>query len=200
MPCMPLPILTVAGSHRKGVRLQELYPGNFRPTPTHHFLKLLHDKGLLLRCYTQNIDSLEAEAGLPPDKVVAAHGNFDSARCIACSSAAELSDVKAAASAGEVHVHPAPVCSKRAAAALSPDCPHSSSCIPGKTPCRGAVALTPHTCTLHPMLLPCELHHDVPDVAMSRPDATCPTSFEHAVSRVLACKVKNPKSILVSLH
>jgi NAD-dependent SIR2 family protein deacetylase len=33
--------------------------GNYQPTPTHHFIKLLHDKGLLLRCFTQNIDSLE---------------------------------------------------------------------------------------------------------------------------------------------
>lgn len=33
--------------------LQELFPGNFNPTPTHYFMKLLHDKGLLLRCFTQ---------------------------------------------------------------------------------------------------------------------------------------------------
>lgn len=36
-----------------------LRPGNYQPTPTHHFVRLLHDKGLLLRCFTQNIDSLE---------------------------------------------------------------------------------------------------------------------------------------------
>ena len=36
----------------------------------------------LHRCFSQNIDSLETQAGLPPDKLVAAHGNFDSARCI----------------------------------------------------------------------------------------------------------------------
>lgn len=36
-----------------------LRPGNYQPTPTHHFIRLLHDKGLLLRCFTQNIDSLE---------------------------------------------------------------------------------------------------------------------------------------------
>jgi NAD-dependent SIR2 family protein deacetylase len=38
---------------------KELYPGNFRPTPAHYFIKLLHDKGLLLRCFTQNIDRCE---------------------------------------------------------------------------------------------------------------------------------------------
>ena len=41
-------------------------------------MKLLHDKGLLLRCFTQNIDSLENQAGLPKQEIVAAHGNFDS--------------------------------------------------------------------------------------------------------------------------
>ena len=39
---------------------QELWPGlKFLPTLTHSFLTLLHQKGLLLRCYTQNIDGLE---------------------------------------------------------------------------------------------------------------------------------------------
>ena len=48
----------------------------------HYFIRLLHDKGMLLRCFTQNIDSLEAAAGLPRQKIVAAHGNFDGAHCI----------------------------------------------------------------------------------------------------------------------
>ena len=59
-------------------RMQELFPGTFQPTPAHFFMKLLHDKGLLLRCFTQNIDSLENQAGLPKQDIVAAHGNFDS--------------------------------------------------------------------------------------------------------------------------
>ena len=58
---------------------KEMWPGNFEPTPTHKFLKLLDDRGVLLRCFTQNIDSLEAAAGLPPAQIVAAHGNFDGA-------------------------------------------------------------------------------------------------------------------------
>jgi NAD-dependent deacetylase sirtuin 2 len=28
---------------------KELYPGSFVPTPAHHLVKLLHDKGVLLR-------------------------------------------------------------------------------------------------------------------------------------------------------
>ena len=58
--------------------MQELFPGTFQPTPAHFFIKLLHDKGLLLRCFTQNIDSLENQTGLPKGNIVAAHGNFDS--------------------------------------------------------------------------------------------------------------------------
>lgn len=51
--------------------------GSYLPTPTHHFLHLLHRKGLLLRVFTQNIDGLEQQAGLPADMVVPAHGSFD---------------------------------------------------------------------------------------------------------------------------
>ena len=58
---------------------RELWPGQYSPTATHHFIRLLHEKGVLTRCYTQNIDSLESAAGLPAQKLVAAHGNFDSA-------------------------------------------------------------------------------------------------------------------------
>jgi hypothetical protein len=57
--------------------LQELFPGGYCPTPAHFFLKLLHDKGLLLSAFTQNIDGLEQLAGLPGGKVVPAHGSFD---------------------------------------------------------------------------------------------------------------------------
>jgi hypothetical protein len=60
--------------------LQELFPGGYCPTPAHFFLKLLHDKGLLLSAFTQNIDGLEQLAGLPGDKVVPAHGSFDGER------------------------------------------------------------------------------------------------------------------------
>lgn len=63
---------------------KELYPGKFKPTPCHYFIKLLHDKGLLLRHYTQNIDTLERIAGIPGDKLVEAHGTFHTNHCIEC--------------------------------------------------------------------------------------------------------------------
>lgn len=60
----------------------EMWPDRYAPTPTHHFIAELHKRGKLLRCYTQNIDSLESRAGLPAEKIVAAHGNFDTASTI----------------------------------------------------------------------------------------------------------------------
>ncbi|KDD76014.1 Sir2 family protein [Helicosporidium sp. ATCC 50920] len=73
---------------------RHLFPGTYLPTPAHHFLVLLHAKGLLTRIYTQNIDSLEVQAGLPSSVVVPAHGNFDSARCIDCRAPHEVQHVR----------------------------------------------------------------------------------------------------------
>jgi NAD-dependent deacetylase sirtuin 2 len=66
------------------VLAKELYPKSFDPTPCHYLIKLLHDKGLLLRHYTQNIDMLERVAGLPPNKLIEAHGSFHTGTCLNC--------------------------------------------------------------------------------------------------------------------
>ncbi|KAF2731456.1 NAD-dependent deacetylase sirtuin-2, partial [Polyplosphaeria fusca] len=71
----PLPFYALA---------HELYPGKYRPTITHSFVSLLHKKGLLLKAFTQNIDCLEREAGLPGDMIVEAHGSFAEQSCIEC--------------------------------------------------------------------------------------------------------------------
>lgn len=62
----------------------ELYPGKFQPTLSHSFIRLLSDKGLLLKLFTQNIDCLERQAGVPDGKIVEAHGSFAQQRCIEC--------------------------------------------------------------------------------------------------------------------
>ncbi|KAG0235175.1 NAD-dependent protein deacetylase sirtuin-2 [Actinomortierella wolfii] len=64
---------------------KELYPGRYRPTLTHYFFSLLVKKGLVLRIYTQNIDSLERQAGIDGDMLVEAHGSFATSKCIQCS-------------------------------------------------------------------------------------------------------------------
>ncbi|KAG0215934.1 NAD-dependent histone deacetylase sir2 [Mortierella sp. GBA30] len=51
---------------------REIFPSNFAPSPSHHFIKLLEDKGKLLRNYTQNIDTLEQTAGIK--RVLHCHG------------------------------------------------------------------------------------------------------------------------------
>ncbi|KAK5874406.1 hypothetical protein PBY51_019350 [Eleginops maclovinus] len=63
---------------------KELYPGNYQPNLTHHFVQLLHKKDQLLRMYTQNIDGLERLAGIPPEMLVEAHGTFATATCTVC--------------------------------------------------------------------------------------------------------------------
>lgn len=78
------------------VLARSLWPGRTAPTATHLFVKLLHEKGQLLRCYTQNIDSLETAAGLPAEAVVAAHGNFDSATCVDTGAKVDVAEVERA--------------------------------------------------------------------------------------------------------
>lgn len=73
----PTPFYTLA---------HELYPGKYRPTVTHSFITLLHQKGLLLKLFTQNIDCLEREAGVPDDSIIEAHGSFARQSCIDCKS------------------------------------------------------------------------------------------------------------------
>eukprot|EP01090_Pellita_catalonica_P017639 TRINITY_DN5369_c0_g1_i1.p1 TRINITY_DN5369_c0_g1~~TRINITY_DN5369_c0_g1_i1.p1 ORF type:complete len:362 (+),score=50.34 TRINITY_DN5369_c0_g1_i1:115-1200(+) len=67
---------------------KELYPyapgDQTVPTITHYFFRLLEEKGVLLRNYTQNIDSLERKAGIAEDKLVFAHGTFESSTCLQC--------------------------------------------------------------------------------------------------------------------
>jgi NAD-dependent SIR2 family protein deacetylase len=55
-----------------------------KPTTFHYFLNLLHRHNVLLRCFTQNIDGLEQQAGLPADKVVYAHGVLAPCHCLNC--------------------------------------------------------------------------------------------------------------------
>ena len=79
----------------------EIWPDNFTPTPTHYFLKRLQDHGVLLRVYTQNIDSLETAAGVDPAKVVAVHGNFDSAYVVGTGAPVPIRELRDAVRAGK---------------------------------------------------------------------------------------------------
>lgn len=89
----PLPFYTL---------VKKLYPGKYRPTISHSFVRLLSDKGLLLKLFTQNIDCLDRQAGVPEDKIVEAHGSFATHRCIECKSPYPNDLMKRAVSKAEV--------------------------------------------------------------------------------------------------
>lgn len=95
-PCKPSPldVYTLAQRSTVYTLAKELYPGKYRPTPTHSFIKLLSDKGLLGLCFTQNIDTLERRAGIPAGKIIEAHGSFATQRCIECKQAFSDSEMK----------------------------------------------------------------------------------------------------------
>lgn len=63
---------------------KDILPTEKKYSPTHGFIRLLQDKGKLLTNYTQNIDNIEANAGVTPDKIVQCHGSFATATCFKC--------------------------------------------------------------------------------------------------------------------
>ena len=63
---------------------KEIYPTNFQPTLTHRFFQLLDKKNMLLRVYTQNIDTLERQTGITSDKIIECHGSYATNTCQTC--------------------------------------------------------------------------------------------------------------------
>lgn len=61
---------------------KEIYPGQFKPSPGHRFIRNIEKQNRLLRNYTQNIDTLEQVAGIT--KVIQCHGSFATATCMQC--------------------------------------------------------------------------------------------------------------------
>ncbi|KIX04981.1 uncharacterized protein Z518_05853 [Rhinocladiella mackenziei CBS 650.93] len=51
---------------------------------THAFISVLQSKGKLLTNYTQNIDGLEAAAGVSSSKLIQCHGTLSTATCMSC--------------------------------------------------------------------------------------------------------------------
>ncbi|KAL4959664.1 uncharacterized protein BDV14DRAFT_193615 [Aspergillus stella-maris] len=63
---------------------KDILPTEKKFSPTHGFIRLLQDKGKLLANYTQNIDNIEANAGVLPENIVQCHGSFAKATCVKC--------------------------------------------------------------------------------------------------------------------
>lgn len=100
---------------------KELYPGNFRPTPSHYFFRLLQDKGLLHGLWTQNIDALERIAGVEDERLVEAHGSFATAKCLRCGKVYDKDDIKPQIMLGEVVRCQGQGCKKRKDALIKPE-------------------------------------------------------------------------------
>jgi NAD-dependent histone deacetylase SIR2 len=62
----------------------DIIPDLDKWTPTHEFIRLLQDKEKLLTNYTQNIDNVEAHAGIRKDKLIQCHGSWATATCRKC--------------------------------------------------------------------------------------------------------------------
>jgi NAD-dependent histone deacetylase SIR2 len=72
------------------------------PIAAHRFMKATADQKLLHMVYTQNIDGLENDVGIPTDKLVQAHGHMRSAHCCVCNTEYDIKTFFSAASEGTV--------------------------------------------------------------------------------------------------
>ena len=95
----------------------ELYPvmDVANPTVAHYFLKLLDQKGILLRHYTQNIDGLEDLTDLEVTRTIQAHGHIRSGTCLRCSRSYPFEYLKE-----KVIAHEVPKCTE-CAGVIKPD-------------------------------------------------------------------------------
>jgi len=71
-------------------------------TPTHYFIKMLHEKKLLFKNMTQNIDNLEEKTGIDMDMVIQAHGANRGAHCSKCKKKKDAEEMAAAIQKQEV--------------------------------------------------------------------------------------------------
>lgn len=56
----------------------------WKPTLTHMFMRCCHEKGLLRRVFTQNIDGLDFKTGIPSEYIVPVHGSIGLVSCELC--------------------------------------------------------------------------------------------------------------------
>ncbi|VDM96738.1 unnamed protein product [Thelazia callipaeda] len=79
---------------------RELFPGRYRASLCHYFIKALEDDEKLLRNYTQNIDTLEQVAGIK--RIVQCHGSFATATCRSCGVKVDSEAIREDIDAGRV--------------------------------------------------------------------------------------------------
>eukprot|EP00826_Nyctotherus_ovalis_P002602 TRINITY_DN10524_c0_g5_i5.p1 TRINITY_DN10524_c0_g5~~TRINITY_DN10524_c0_g5_i5.p1 ORF type:complete len:403 (-),score=69.07 TRINITY_DN10524_c0_g5_i5:4-1212(-) len=79
---------------------QDLFSRKYLPTKTHYFIRLLQEKGILLRNYAQNFDGLELEAGVKKENLIQVHGSLNSGRCCRCKAEVPSAELMEAMKAG----------------------------------------------------------------------------------------------------
>eukprot|EP00434_Breviolum_minutum_P014043 symbB.v1.2.012385.t1/scaffold855.1/size157659/11 len=85
--------------------MQKLRVDEVNPTLTHEFLKVLQNKRMLQRLYTQNIDSLERKVGVDEADLIECHGTTLRAKCDECRKVSSREDPsEKSRRASETHV------------------------------------------------------------------------------------------------
>ena len=64
--------------------VKEFISKKYLPSPSHYLSVLFNKKGLLMKYYTQNIDSLDLTAGLSPPFLIECHGHMRTSTCLNC--------------------------------------------------------------------------------------------------------------------
>jgi NAD-dependent SIR2 family protein deacetylase len=64
----------------------------WKPTASHYFFKVLDDKQLLQRLYTQNIDGLDYHTGINKSKIVSVHGSIEMIECEFCKTSYDMNE------------------------------------------------------------------------------------------------------------
>jgi NAD-dependent SIR2 family protein deacetylase len=73
-----------------------------KPVHAHRFIRAICDRKCLKMVYTQNIDGLELDCGIPSKKILQVHGHMRSAHCIKCKRNYSMEDFSTYAQREEV--------------------------------------------------------------------------------------------------
>ncbi|ETV69722.1 hypothetical protein, variant 2 [Aphanomyces astaci] len=81
---------------------------SFTPSLTHRFLRRLQDQHQLLRVYSQNVDGLEAAAGVT--NVIQCHGTLTTSSCMSCGYALDTTTALQRCKGSKDHIPKCPQC------------------------------------------------------------------------------------------
>jgi NAD-dependent deacetylase sirtuin 2 len=84
----------------------KLLEHTLKPSPTHIALSALCESGMVTRIYTQNIDSLELDAGISESLCVQVHGTSERAHCNSCKRDCDIALVRDAVRNGAIPMCP----------------------------------------------------------------------------------------------